>query len=145
MASSKIIVIAGAHSKVGKTTLAYQLTDLLNQAVRVKVGHHPKKENGDPNYYYAGTKLSEILKQHGRAPFLVVESNRVLAEIKPDCLIFLTGSGEAKASAAKARAEADIVRGEKVSQAKQQSLVKNLGVDLAIIRKMIELAGAQDE
>ena len=49
----KVIVVAGARSKIGKTHLARALCDLLPGAVRIKIGHHERKKNAvDDGYLY---------------------------------------------------------------------------------------------
>ena len=59
----KIIVISGAHSSVGKTSLAFKLNELLDNSVRIKIGHHPEKPDGNPNYFLKGVTI-ESLKKH---------------------------------------------------------------------------------
>ncbi|MFH1777471.1 MAG: hypothetical protein ABH952_07950 [Candidatus Omnitrophota bacterium] len=142
MRSPKIIVVAGAHSNIGKTTLAGQLSALLDKAVRVKIGHHPMKEHGDKNYYYAGTTFSEILADNQGCRFLIIESNQILKQIKPDCLIFLTGPGKTKPSAEAALIAADIIRGMYLDTVQQRRIAAVLGINMAAVRKIIELSGA---
>lgn len=138
----KIIVVSGAHSNVGKTKLAYQLCSLLDNAIRVKIGHHSEKKHGDSNYYYAGTPFFKILEEHRQCRYLIIESNHIISEIQPDCLIFLTGQKKAKPSADTALKKADIVRGRSIKLDRQEHIAKMLVIDMNIVRKIIKLSGA---
>ncbi len=136
----KIIVVSGARSNVGKTHLARALCKLLPGAVRVKIGHHQPTPGGDENLYPVGTGFSTIVADHPDAPFLIIESNRILKEITPDCAIYLPADNE-KPSAEIAVEKADIVRGVPVPASKISLLAKNMGCDDAVIRTIIELSG----
>lgn len=138
----KVVVVSGARSNVGKTHLARALCELLPGAVRVKIGHHGRKPGRDPYLYPMGTDFSTILAEHGDAPFLIIESNRILEEITPDCAIYLAAD-RPKPSAEIARAKADIIRGEPVSASRISLLAKRLECDEGVIRKIVELAGSQ--
>jgi hypothetical protein len=137
----KVVVVSGAHSNVGKTQLARALRDLLPGAVRIKIGHHARKPGGDGYYYHIGTSFSAIAAEHGNAHFLVIESNRILEEITPECAIYLPAENP-KPSAEIAVKKADIVRGEPVPASKISVLAKRLECDETVIRKIIELSGA---
>ena len=84
----KVIVVSGARSNVGKTQLARALCELLPGAVRIKIGHHVSKPGGDDNLYQMGTSFSTIESEHRNAHFLIIESNRILEEIAPECVRF---------------------------------------------------------
>ena len=141
----KVVVVSGARSNVGKTYLSRALCRLLPGAVRIKIGHHARKPGYDDGYLYPmGTGFSRIVAEHGDAPFLVIESNRILAEITPDCAIYLP-SDDPKPSAEIARKKADIIRGETVSAAKISDLAARMESDEAVIRKIVQLAGALEE
>ena len=137
----KIIVVSGARSNIGKTYLARALCELLPGAVRVKIGHHERKPEGDDNYYYMGTGFSTIAAEHGDAPYVVIESNSILEEITPECAIYLPAD-ESKPSAETARKKADIIRGERVSAAKLTDLAGRLQCSEALMLKIAELSGA---
>jgi len=143
MSFPKIIVIAGDHSNIGKTTLAYKLCELLANAVRIKIGHHPRKEHGAEHYYYAGATFAEILSDHRGCSYLIIESNQILSQVKPDCLIFLTGQGPVKPSAATAINAADIIRGKYVDEVRQECIARALNIDRTTVKKMIEFSGEQ--
>jgi hypothetical protein len=137
----KVVVVSGAHSNVGKTQLARALRDLLPGAVRIKIGHQTRKPGGDGYYYHIGTSFSAIAAEHSNAHFLVIESNRILEEITPDCAIYLPAENP-KPSAEIAVKKADIIRGEPVPVSKISVLAKRLECDETVIRKIIELSGA---
>ena len=108
--------------------------------MRVKIGHHARKPGGDVHLYPIGTGLATIAAEHGYARFLIIESNRILDEITPDCAIYLS-AGDPKPSARIAMLKADIVRGEPVSSATVGALARRMHCDEAIIRRIGELAG----
>lgn len=140
----RTIVVSGAHSNVGKTTLARRLAALLPEAARVKIGHGEAKDartHGD--LYHLGTSFAEIASRYSRARYLIVESNSVLGEHDPDLAIFLTGNGRAKPSAHGARSRADIVRGALLTPSALGSSAERLGVDVGTMRKIVWLTGAR--
>jgi len=136
----KVIVVSGARSKVGKTHLTRALSTVLPGSVRIKIGHHPWKEGGDINLYREGTSFSTIAADHGKASFLIVESNRILSEITPDLTIYLPAENP-KPSAELALAKADIIRGEPVPASKISDLAVRLGCSDALMKSIVELAG----
>ena len=106
----KTIVISGARSNVGKTTLAEEIRRLLPGSVRVKLGHGELKEDMDDVFYHAGTPYERIKEENPQADFLIIESNRILEEIDPDLAIYLPAD-DPKPSAALAEKRADLIRG----------------------------------
>lgn len=137
----KTIVVSGAHSNVGKTSLARELCALLPGAVRIKIGHGEEKSGEGNAFFRAGTPFSRVAREIGEAHFAVIESNRVLEELEPDCLIYLPG-GAPKPSAALARARADIVRGESLSRETIARLAGGLGLGEETALEIARLAGA---
>ncbi|MGD0229723.1 MAG: hypothetical protein ABSC19_05095 [Syntrophorhabdales bacterium] len=137
----KVIVVSGARSNVGKTHLARALCKLLPGAVRIKLGHHTRKPDDDGYLYDIGTGFSSIAADHGNAPFLIIESNRILEEITPECVIYLPAENP-KPSAEIAMKKADIIRGEPVPVSKISVLAKRMECDETVIRKIVELSGA---
>jgi hypothetical protein len=102
----KVIVISGASSKVGKTTLAGSLRRMLEGAEVVKTGHGERKPGIQNHFYESGTPFPTIRENHGGATWLIVESNSILQEIAPDLVIYLEGE-HPKPSAQYARCKAD--------------------------------------
>ena len=137
----KVIVVSGAHSKVGKTLLSRALCELLPGAARIKIGHHARKPGGEDNLYQVGTRFSTIAAEHVKARFLIIESNRILEEITPECAIYLPAENP-KPSAEVARKKADIIRGEPVPNLKITVLAKRMECEETVIRKIIALSGA---
>ncbi|MBN1884744.1 MAG: hypothetical protein JW876_04375 [Candidatus Krumholzibacteriota bacterium] len=140
----KTIVVSGARSNVGKTALAGAIRRLLPGAVHVKIGHGKRKPGGGNAFYPVGTPWERIAEAHGNAPWLVVESNRVLAEIDADCVVYLAAD-RPKPSAALARRRADIVRGLPVGAGELRRLATELGVDEETMRRIAQLAGATEQ
>ena len=137
----KVIVVSGAHSNVGKTRLSNALCSLLPDAVRVKIGHHPRKTDIDDYYYNMGTAFSRIAAEHRNVRFLIIESNSILKEITPECAIYLP-SENPKPSAEIAFKKADIICGEPVTEVKISNLVKRLDCDETFVEKILELSGS---
>ncbi len=138
----KVIVVSGARSSIGKTQLSRALCKLLPGAVRIKIGHHARKPGGDDGYlYYMGTSFSTIAAEHSKARFLIIESNRILEEITPECAIYLPADNP-KPSAEIAMKKADIVRGEPVPVSRISVLAKRMECDETVIRRIVELSGA---
>jgi hypothetical protein len=136
----KVIVVSGARSNVGKTQLSRALCRLLPGAVRVKIGHHAWKPGGDDHLYPMGTSFSTIATEHSTARFLIIESNRILEEITPECAIYLPAENP-KPSAETAVKKADIIRGKGIPDAKIAVLAKRMECDEALIRAIAELSG----
>jgi len=101
----KTIVVSGARSKIGKTTLSRALCALLPGAVHVKLGHGKPKPGMRNVFYPAGTPVERVLADNPAAAFLVIESNRILESYRPDLAIYLPADAP-KPSAAAARGKA---------------------------------------
>ena len=132
----KTIVVAGARSNVGKTSLARAIVRLLSGAVHVKIGHGERKPDEGNVFYPVGTPWARIAAAHGSSPWLVVESNRVLAETGADLVVYLAAD-RPKPSAALARR-----REEPVDEETVRRLAGRLGVDEETVREIARLAGA---
>ena len=137
----KVIVVSGARSNVGKTQLSRALCKLLPSAVQIKIGHHAHKPGKEGHLYSMGTGFSSIAAEHSNARFLIIESNRILEEITPECAIYLPAENP-KPSAEIAMKKADIIRGEPVPASKISVLAKRMECDETVIRKIVELSGA---
>jgi len=143
----KTIVVSGARSNVGKTSLARELCRLLPGAVHVKLGHGLEKPGGRNVFYRAGTPFEEIAAAHGRARFLVIESNRILDEMRPDLAVYLPAD-DPKPSASAARERADFTRGEPLPADVAEDIARRLGVSpttAAGIADLIARAGDDRE
>ena len=140
----KTIVISGAHSNVGKTRLAEELCQLLQGAAHVKIGHGEEKEDAGNIFFHVGTPYSRIEREIGQVDLAVIESNRVLEEMTPDCAIYLTG-GEPKPSAAGAIERADIVRGMPVARKTIEGIASRLELDESVVIEIARLAGARPD
>jgi hypothetical protein len=140
----KVIVVSGACSNVGKTYLSRALCRLLPGAVRIKIGHHAYKPGRDANLYQIGTSFATIAAQHSNARFLIIESNRILEEITPECVIYLPAENP-KPSAETAMKKADIIRGEPVPASTLSALAKRMECDETVIRAIVELTAERPE
>ena len=87
-----------------------------------------------------GTSFSAIVTEHSTARFLIIESNRILEEITPECAIYLPAENP-KPSAETAMKKADIIRGKGIPASKIAVLAKRMECDEAVIRAIAELSG----
>ncbi|MBN2053309.1 hypothetical protein JW905_00215 [bacterium] len=140
----KVIVVSGAQSNVGKTTLARRIAVLLPGAVRIKLGSGPEKPPAGECYYARGTSIETLVERHAGAPFLVIESNRILDECEPDLLIYLTG-GIPKPSAVAIAGRAHMVRGMPTAPEMLHRLAETLHAAPAVVRRIAWLSGARPE
>ena len=139
----KTIVISGAHSSVGKTTLAKGLCRIIPDALHIKIGRGKRNVDKEDILYPSGTPFEKIYTQHKHLKFLIIESNSILKEITPDCTIFLTGDSPPKPSAIEAMEKADITRGLLIDNDTVKQLSQSLGLTETIIRKVAWLSGAR--
>jgi hypothetical protein len=140
----KVIVVSGAHSNIGKTQLARALCALFPGAVRIKIGHGMLKSDEDGYFYHQGTDFTTIVSEHSNADLLIIESNSILGEITPECVIYLPDDNP-KPSAGLAEKKADIIRGKKVQDLKISDIAKRMKCDEKIIRSVVRLSGALEE
>lgn len=134
----KTVVVSGARSGVGKTSLARRICEVLPGAVHVKIGHGRRKPQIGNLYYEKGTSPEVILEENAGIPFLVIESNTVLEDLEPDLVLYIPASG-AKPSASLAEGRADIVIGETVEGRAAELAASRLGIDPGRARR---IAGA---
>lgn len=123
----KTIVISGARSNIGKTTLAGKVSGLLPGSVLVKLGHGEEKKGVDNVFYHEGTSFARIVEENPQADFLIIESNRILEETVPDLVIYLPAE-DPKPSAALAEERADLVRGCEVTEKIVGFIAGRLGI-----------------
>jgi molybdopterin-guanine dinucleotide biosynthesis protein A len=140
----KTIVISGASSGVGKTSLAAALGDVLENSVAVKIGHHKAKTDRPYPLYPMGTGIDVLHKKYPDAGFLVIESNSILHRLEPDLCIYLDGVEE-KPSAALARQRAHLRRGEPCTRDDVAAIASRLAVPDTTVRRIAWLAGARPE
>jgi len=138
---SVVVAVTGAHTNVGKSTLARKLTAILPEAVFIKIGHGERKPGMDNMFYHVGTHFSRIARENSSARFMVIESNSLLREVTPECVIYLPG-GNPKKSAELARENADIIRGKKVEPETVDHLVERMRLPEMTVIDMIKAAGA---
>jgi hypothetical protein len=144
----KTVVISGARSNIGKTTLAERICSILPGSVCVKLGHGEKKAGMDNVFLHAGTSFGRIVEENPGAKYLVIESNRILEELEPDLAVYLPAD-DPKPSAALAMERADLVRGCKGSELEAGLVAERLDVDeetaAEITRLICDTGGSLDE
>jgi deoxyadenosine/deoxycytidine kinase len=138
----KVIVISGASSEVGKTTLAGKLRRLLPGAEVVKIGHGRRKPSLANHFYESGTSFQTIREKHAGAAWLIIESNSILHEIEPDLVIYLEGE-HPKPSARYARGRADIISGRLISDDALAALAAKLEIPAELVRQITFQAGVR--
>ncbi len=110
----KIITVSGAHSGVGKTTLARKLKGCLPGTTEVvKIGHGRDKMKSEPLFHTIDEVLAymEKLASMDTPAYLIIESNRILRRLVPDLSIYLSsesGTAFETGSAGQAKNKADI-------------------------------------
>ena len=139
-----VIVISGASSKVGKTTLARNLRRILEGAEVVKIGHGARKPGLRNHFYESGTPFQTIRENHGAATWLIVESNSILHEMEPDLVVYLEGEN-AKPSAQYAKGRADIVSARPIDKDALAALAARLGISIELMREIARQARADCE
>ncbi len=140
----KTLVVSGAHSNVGKTTLAQRLGAMLPGALVVKIGHGEAKSGEPGRFYRVGTPFERILADAPDAPYLVIESNSILRELTPDCALFLS-SDKPKPSAGPALAAADVISGTRTPESTVRRLAQGLELPTKTVRRIVWLAGSRPE
>ncbi|MFC1586225.1 molybdenum cofactor guanylyltransferase [Fibrobacterota bacterium] len=140
----KTIVIAGARSRIGKTTLALRIHDLLEGSEVIKLGHGRIKPEMPNHFYEYGTSFETIKQKHLGTKWLIIESNSIRKEINPDVTIFLDGEGS-KPSAQFAREHADIISGTLIKPAIAEALARRLEISGNLVHEIIWLSGARPE
>jgi hypothetical protein len=134
----RVIVISGASSKVGKTTLALRLQRVLEGSEVVKIGHGPRKAGIENHFYELGTPFHVIAENHADARWLLIESNAILREIQAGLVIYLDGP-HPKPSAEYARRQADIVSGEDLGDDEIATLAARLDITPDLMRTIVRL------
>lgn len=138
----KIIVISGASSGVGKTTLARKLKSLLPGAELIKIGHGRPKADMENHFYPLGTSLEILRHNHHDARWLLIESNSILREAKPDLVIYLDGANP-KPSAEYAKARAHIVSGHRLAAEQISAIAARLEIPVYVVRDIVRLSRAR--
>lgn len=137
----KTIVICGASSGVGKTTLARSLRAVLLDAEWVKIGHGKPKADVGNRLYPLGTSMETLCANHSDAAWLLIESNSILYDAEPDLVIYLDGANP-KLSAGYARTRAHIISGQYVAAEEITHLAKRLGLSVDMVESIVRLSGA---
>ena len=145
----KVIVVAGGGRRVGKTTLAKSLVELLPDSITVKLGTHPPRADNPILFLPHGTSFAEVRKKVGNPQYLIIESGGILddPELEPNLVVFLpTPDGrEDKPGSERRRSIAHMVRGELITRARAAELSSRLGVGIEVFEKLAEAAGVTIE
>ncbi|MFH1874512.1 MAG: hypothetical protein ABH859_04925 [Pseudomonadota bacterium] len=130
----KVIIIAGAGSKVGKTTVLRSLKAFFPNSISVKLG---KKEAEDKNkeelLLPSNSTLAQIKAALSQEPeYLLIEGNALLKTFKPDLAIFVDGEPEKPREDAKElQIRSHLVVGTKVDCQQAFILAGRIGLERA--------------
>lgn len=131
----KVIVISGARSGVGKTTLAQNIAKTLGEGncEIIKIGSSVCDSAKQTRFFSSCSEgLSYIQNPDTAISYLLIESNSILQLVTPDLVIYLAAD-YAKTSAELAKAKADIIIEEKFCPSTAAKICQSkLGNDLII-------------
>lgn len=153
----KTIVIAGAGSKTGKTTVALFLESLLPHSYVVKLGVRTERQENRIPLFPVDADFSDISDTiPPDTEYLIIESGRIAKKIKPDCLIYMDlpedvpteddGRAHGLEDPQRARKEstlwlldtADLVSGKKVSCQKAWEIADRLAIQKILMGKILD-------
>jgi len=141
----KVIVVSGAHSGIGKTTLVREIAALLtDRCITVKIGHGNEKPNRNERFFHAGTTFADVCSTLPEVPFCIIESNSILRELTPEMVLYIDGK-DPKPSAHLAKSKADIINGTFVSNETIGMLSDKLCLNRDVVKKIVWLTGAHPE
>lgn len=136
----KIVVISGAGSKVGKTSVLRALKQLLPNSASIKLGRAEEASaDKDEMLLPSGSTLCEIKSAiGGEFSYLLVEGNSILKKFSPDLAIFVDGEVKDKrADADLLKAKCDLVAGGKIDCRRAFALAAKLGIDLKTFGELL--------
>lgn len=143
--SMKIIVIAGGGRRVGKTTLAKKIKELLPGAEMIKLGTHQPRDDKPILFLPHGSSLVDVKKKVGSPKFLIIESGSILDDPDLDAhlVIFLPTADplENKPGSERRRKKADIVRGESVSRTRVSEICSDLDLRQEVFEQIAKAVG----
>lgn len=141
----KTIVVAGAKSGIGKSTLVGEIQLLLaGRCTSVKIGHGTPKNEVQNFFYSWGTSFEIIKKNHLDTEFLIIESNSICNELTPDLLLYLDNENR-KESAELPRKNAHLKSGCIVNADQLELLATAMELPVSMIKKIAWLTGAHPE
>lgn len=129
----KTIIIAGAGSKVGKTTVARALGSVLPDSAAVKLGRTESADKKKEEILLpSASSIEDIVGAVGREPaYLIVEGNSILKGHKPDLAIFVDGEvADRRADADELKGRCDLMAGGKIACRDAFGIAARLGLDL---------------
>lgn len=121
------IVISGAYSNIGKTTLAknIQLALKNSQVEILKIGHNKAKASKSTRLFHSCDEALEYIETLKGIDYLIIESNSILRFITPDLTIYLMNYKKPeKESSSIARDKADIIIDKTFDQIKVTEIIK---------------------
>jgi hypothetical protein len=130
----KTIVIAGAASDVGKTTVLRKLSKFVPDNVAVKLGRSDAHDkNKDEILLPSDSSIEAIRGVIEKEPaYLLIESNSLLKRFDPDLAIFVDGkSPNRRPDAEELKEKCDLVMGSRIDCKQAFGLAGKAGLNLA--------------
>lgn len=137
----RVIVVAGAKSKIGKTTTLRIIKSFLDDVVAVKLGKVGEIDKGKPEmllpYDSSFADIEKVIS--GDPQYLLVEGNAILNKIKPDLAFFVEaiGSGR-KDDADEAKKKCDLTIGEDLPPDKLAAFSEKMGLSQDRFNQLLE-------
>lgn len=144
---TKIWLIAGAFSGVGKTTIVSNLMEILPDVQFLKIGTSRRKKSGRENYFTSTEEgIRFIEAQMGKCSHCLVESNRLVGSIDADLIIFLDNlDGDRRDDADRLRTAADVIIGYRGNQSQWENNLKSMQLPVKTRNKVIDAFNNQQE
>ncbi len=129
----KTIIIAGAASDVGKTTVLRKLSKFFPDNVAVKLGRSDAyDENKDEILLPSNSSIEHIRDVLKKEPaYLLIEGNSILKRFDPDLAIFIEGeSPNRRPDADELKERCDLVTGSRIDCKQAFGLAGKIGFSL---------------
>lgn len=139
----KTVIIAGAHSDSGKTTVLRKIAKVFDDSVTVRLGRADEAKEGKEEILLpSDTEFDAIVDSIPRKPaYLLIEGNSILKRFDPDLAIFVDGDGpDRRPDADELKERCDIVAGGKVDCRAAFGFGARLGLDLKTFGKLLDAA-----
>ncbi|MFH1829185.1 MAG: hypothetical protein ABH871_00215 [Pseudomonadota bacterium] len=136
----KTIVVAGACSDVGKTTVLRKIRDFFSDSISVKLG---KSEAFDKNkeelLLPSDSSIDSIKHALPRQPaYLLIEGNSILKRFDPDLSIFVDGDGpDRRPDADELKKKCDLIVGKRIDCKQAFGLAGKSGLSLKEFGKLL--------
>lgn len=142
----KTVIVAGAHSDSGKTTILRRIASILGDVVTVKLGRADEAKEGKEEILFpSDATIDDVIGAiPGKPAYLLIEGNSILKRFDPDLAIFVDGDGpDRRSDADELKGRCDMVVGGKVDCRTAFGLGAGLGLDLKTFGELLNAAGVK--